>query len=394
MEARAETGTGVAWRLWALVPLVLLALCVALVVSQGDRVVGLVGGSPPPEDVFDVRRVQLRPGEIRVQVRNPQRDDLTIALVTVDDAIVPFTLDGPATLGRLRSSTVVVPYDWVEDEPLAVGITSSTGIQTTHEIAAAVETPLPSARGFLGYASIGALVGIVPVALGLLWLPTLRRIGAQWLAAFMALTAGLLTFLGVEALAEALELQGAVPPALGGPGLVLLGLAASALGMTFLSTRLSAGRVGATGLALALLVAIGIGVHNLGEGLAIGTSFATGELQLGAFLVIGFMVHNVTEGLGIAAPATRARVRAWHLAALALIAGAPAIFGTWIGGYASSDVLSPLFFAIAAGAALQVVVEVGRYVARTAPGGLRSGWAMGGYLAGIAAMWATGFLAG
>jgi zinc transporter ZupT len=394
MEARAETGTGVAWRLWALVPLVLLALCVALVFSQGDRVVGLVGGSPPPEDVFDVRRVQLRPGEIRVQVRNPQRDDLTIALVTVDDAIVPFTLDGPATLGRLRSSTVVVPYDWVEDEPLAVGITSSTGIQTTHEIAAAVETPLPSARGFLGYASIGALVGIVPVALGLLWLPTLRRIGAQWLAAFMALTAGLLTFLGVEALAEALELQGAVPPALGGPGLVLLGLAASALGMTFLSTRLSAGRVGATGLALALLVAIGIGVHNLGEGLAIGTSFATGELQLGAFLVIGFMVHNVTEGLGIAAPATRARVRAWHLAALALIAGAPAIFGTWIGGYASSDVLSPLFFAIAAGAALQVVVEVGRYVARTAPGGLRSGWAMGGYLAGIAAMWATGFLAG
>ena len=394
MEARAETGAGVAWRLWALVPIVLLALCVALVVSQGDRVVRLVGGSPPPEDVFDVRRVQLRPGEIKAQVRNPQRDDLTIALVTVDDAIVPFTLEGPATLGRLRSSTVVVPYDWVEDEPLAIGITSSTGIQTTHEIAAAVETPVPSARGFLGYATIGALVGIVPVALGLLWLPTLRRVGAHWLAALMALTAGLLTFLGVEALAEALELQASVPEAIGGPGLVLLGLAASALGMTFLSTRLSAGRAGVTGLALALLVAIGIGVHNLGEGLAIGTSFATGELQLGAFLVIGFMVHNVTEGLGIAAPATRARVRVWHLVALALIAGAPAIFGTWIGGYASSDVLSPLFFAIAAGAALQVVVEVGRYVARTAPGGLRSGWAMGGYLAGIAAMWATGFLAG
>ena len=394
MEARAETGAGVAWRLWALVPIVLLALCVALVVSQGDRVVRLVGGSPPPEDVFDVRRVQLRPGEIKAQVRNPQRDDLTIALVTVDDAIVPFTLEGPATLGRLRSSTVVVPYDWVEDEPLAIGITSSTGIQTTHEIAAAVETPVPTARGFLGYATIGALVGLVPVALGLLWLPTLRRVGAHWLAAFMALTAGLLTFLGVEALAEALELQASVPEAIGGPGLVLLGLAASALGMTFLSTRLSAGRAGVTGLALALLVAIGIGVHNLGEGLAIGTSFATGELQLGAFLVIGFMVHNVTEGLGIAAPATRARVRVWHLVALALIAGAPAIFGTWIGGYASSDVLSPLFFAIAAGAALQVVVEVGRYVARTAPGGLRSGWAMGGYLAGIAAMWATGFLAG
>ena len=393
MEAGAARGT-IGWRAWALVPVVLLALCVALVVSQGDRLVELVGGKPPPADEFDVRRVELRPGEIRVQVRNPQRDDLTIAVVTVDDAIVPFTHDGPVTLGRLRSSTIVVPYEWVAGEPLAIGVTSSTGIQTTHEVAAAVETPVASARGFLGYAAIGLLVGVVPVALGLLWLPSLRRVGAHWLAAFMALTAGLLTFLGVEALAEALELQASIPAALGGSGLVLLGLAASALGMTLLSMRLSRGGVGATGLALALLVAIGIGVHNLGEGLAIGTSFATGELQLGAFLVVGFMVHNVTEGLGIAAPATRARVTVWQLAALALIAGIPAILGAWLGGYASNDVLSPLFFAIAAGAALQVVVEVGRYVARTAPGGLRSGWAMGGFVAGIAAMWATGLLAG
>ena len=384
----------VGWRLWALVPIVLLGLAVAVVVSQGDRVVDLVGGNPPPADELDIRRVELRPGEIRIQVRNPQRDDVTIASVTVDDAIVPFALDGPATLGRLRSSTIVVPYEWVEGEPLAIGVTSSTGIQTTHELAAAVETPVASTRSFLGYAGIGLLVGVVPVALGLMWLPSLRRAGAHWLAAFMALTAGLLTFLGVEALAEALQLQAAVPAALGGPGLVLLGLMASALGMTYLSTRLSRGRVGATGLALALLVAIGIGVHNLGEGLAIGTSFATGELQLGAFLVVGFMVHNVTEGLGIAAPATRARVTLGQLAGLALIAGAPAILGTWVGGYASNDVLTPLFFAVAAGAALQVVVEVVRYVARTAPGGLRSGWAMGGYVAGIAAMWATGVLAG
>jgi zinc transporter ZupT len=164
--------------------------------------------------------------------------------------------------------------------------------------------------------------------------------------------------------------------------------------MTLLSARLARGRTGVTGLALAFLVAIGIGVHNLGEGLAIGTSFATGELQLGAFLVIGFMVHNLTEGLGIAAPASGSRVTLWQLAALALVAGAPAILGTWLGGYAANDVLAALFFGIAAGAALQVVVEVARYVARTAPGGLRSGWVIGGYLAGIAAMWVTGLLIG
>ena len=394
MEAGSAVGGSVGWRLWAFVPVVLLALAVAVVIAQGDRVVDLLGGTPPPADEFDVRRVELREGEIRVQVRNPQRDDLTIASVTVDDAIVPFTLDGPATLGRLRSSTVVVPYDWVEDEPLAVGITSSTGIETVEEIPAAVLTPQPSARGFLGYGLIGLLVGVVPVAFGLLWLPSLRRADPRWLAGFMALTAGLLTFLGVEALAEALELQAALPSALGGPGLVLLGVALSALGMTFLATRLSRGRTGVTGLALALLVAIGIGVHNLGEGLAIGTSFSTGELQLGAFLVIGFMVHNVTEGLGIAAPASGGRVTIAQLVGLALIAGAPAILGAWLGGYAANDVLAALFFGIAAGAALQVVVEVGRYVARTAPGGLRSGVVIGGFLAGLAAMWATGLLIG
>ncbi len=138
MEAgTAASGGSLGWRLWALVPLVLLALAVALVVSLGDRVVDLVGGSPPPADEFDVRRVEFREGEIRIQVRNPQRDDLTIASVTVDDAIVPFTLDGPATLERLRSSTIVIPYAWVEDDPIAVGVTSSTGIETVEEIPAA-----------------------------------------------------------------------------------------------------------------------------------------------------------------------------------------------------------------------------------------------------------------
>jgi zinc transporter ZupT len=209
----------------------------------------------------------------------------------------------------------------------------------------------------------------------------------------MALTAGLLAFLGLEALAEAFALQAALPSALGGSGLVLLGVALSFLGMTLLAGRLAGGGA-ATGLALAVLVAIGIGVHNLGEGLAIGASFAIGELQLGTFLIVGFMIHNVTEGLGIAAPVAKSRVTLMALAALALVAGAPAILGAWIGGYTSSDVLGVLFFAIAAGAAFQVVVEVGRYVARQAPGGLRSGYAIGGFLAGIVAMYLTGIFAG
>ena len=395
MEARTASLDGrVGWRLWAVVPVLLLALAVGAVVTSGSSLVDLVGTNPPPADEFDIRRVEFGPGEIRIVVRNPQPDELTIANVNVDDAIVPFTVEGPTTLGRLRSSTIVVSYDWVPDDPISVGVTSSTGIQTVKEIPAAVETPEPSARGFLGYALIGALVGIVPVALGLLWLPALRQASAAWLSAFMAFTAGLLAFLGLEALSEAFALQALLPEALGGSGLVLLGVALSFLGMTALAGRLSGGGGTATGLALALLVAVGIGVHNFGEGLAIGASFAVGELQLGTFLIVGFMIHNVTEGLGIATPASRSRVTLPILAGLALVAGAPTILGAWLGGYTSSDVLAALFFGIAAGAAFQVVVEVGRYVARNAPGGLRSGYAIVGFLAGVVVMYATGILAG
>jgi ZIP family zinc transporter len=394
VEAGSAAARGrTSWRVWAVVPVLLLALAVGAVVSSGSSLVDLVGTNPPPADEFDIRRVEFSPGEIRITVRNPQPDDLTIANVNVDDAVAPFTVDGPTTLGRLRSSTIVVPYNWVEEDPITVGVTSSTGIQTVEEIPAAIETPEPSVDSFFGYALIGALVGIVPVALGLLWLPALRQASPEWLAAFMALTAGLLTFLGVEALAEAFELQAALPSSLGGSGLVLLGVALSFLGMTALSGRLSGGTT-AKGVVLALLVAIGIGVHNLGEGLAIGASFAIGELQLGTFLIVGFMIHNVTEGLGIAAPVAKTRTTILTLAALALVAGAPTILGAWIGGYSTSDVLPPLFFAIAAGAAFQVVVEVGRYVARQAPGGLRSGYAIVGFLAGVAAMYVTGILAG
>jgi zinc transporter ZupT len=167
--------------------------------------------------------------------------------------------------------------------------------------------------------------------------------------------------------------------------------------MTFLAHRTSARTGTLTGVALAGLVAVGIGLHNLGEGLAIGTSFAFGQLSLGTFLIVGFMVHNITEGLGIAAPMADSDARAQpsvaRLATLALIAGAPAILGAWLGGYASNDVLAVVFFGAAAGAALEVVVEVGRFIARR-PGGLRSGYAVGGFLAGIAVMYVTGLLAG
>src|SRR5262245_1592404 len=174
MEARAATGHRRGWQLWALLPILLLVGTVSLFAAAGGSITDLVGANPPPRDELDIRRVSFEPGKIEIRVTNPQRDAITIGTVTVADAIVPYTVDGPTTIERLRSSTIVVPYDWIKDEPISVGVTSSTGIEVTKDIAAAVETPGVDSHSIFGYALIGFLVGIVPIALGLMWLPALR----------------------------------------------------------------------------------------------------------------------------------------------------------------------------------------------------------------------------
>ena len=301
MVAKAEPAPGAGWRLWALLPVLLLALLVGLFVWTGDSIVDLVGRNPPPADEFDIRRVEFQPGEIRVLVRNPQEQELTIASVTVDDAIVPYSLDGPRTLERLRSSTVVIPYDWVPDEPISVGVTSSTGSRRPRRYLPRWRRRSPrraasSATGSSASSSAWCRSPSASPCCLRSGVPT--RVGSprSWRLPRASLA------LAVEALSEAFAAQAALPEPIGGAGLVLLGVASSYLLMTFLARRLG-GSTGATGLALAALVAIGIGVHNLGEGLAIGASFAIGELTLGSFLIVRFMIHNITEGLGIAAPA-------------------------------------------------------------------------------------------
>ena len=208
---------GVRWRLWALVPSRARRRGLALR-REGGSLLDLVGQNPPPRDEFDIRRVEFQPGEIRIRVTNPQRDDLTIAAVTVDDAIVPYTVDGSATLGRLRSARSSSRTTGSKDDPISVGVTSSTGIQTTQgdrgrgRDAGAPRRELPRLRAHR------APGRHPPGRARAAWLPSLRRASREWLAAFMALTAGLLTFLALEALSEALDLQAALPSGLGGVG--------------------------------------------------------------------------------------------------------------------------------------------------------------------------------
>jgi len=115
-----------------------------------------------------------------------------------------------------------------------------------------------------------------------------------------------------------------------------------------------------SGRRLALLIATGIGLHNFGEGLAIGQSAAAGELSLALVLIIGFGLHNATEGFGIAAPmANEGDPPSWaFLALLGLIGGGPTFIGTVVGQAWVSPALATLFFAVAGGSILYVVIQL------------------------------------
>ena len=118
-----------------------------------------------------------------------------------------------------------------------------------------------------------------------------------------------------------------------------------------------------------MLIAIGIGLHNLGEGVAIGSAYTAGALALGAFLVIGFALHNTTEGLAIVAPIAHERMTVGRLALLGLVAGAPAVLGAWIGAAAFNRSIAAFLFGFGAGAIVQVDRAARAVGARRAAGG-------------------------
>ena len=385
------TARAPAWLL-GLVPLALIAVFIgAFALLDAPGITERLG---PPAEELAVERTVLEPGRIELTVRNEGPDAVRLAQVFVNDAFVDFTVDD-STVGRLRTQKVGITYPWVEGEAYEVGLLSSTGGVVAHEIAVAVETPDPS--GFIGLmALLGLYVGVIPVALGMLWLPWLRRIPEIWMRVLMALTVGLLAFLAIDAGLEGIEVAGEGAAAFGGSALVALGALIAFLGLSWVGDwmnrrRERAREAGAAGAQLALLVAVGIGLHNLGEGLAIGSAYAAGALALGASLVIGFALHNTTEGLAIVAPVAGRPLPLRRLIGLGLVAGAPAILGAWIGAAAYQPALVALLLGFGVGAVVQVIVQLAPTV-RDRAGRLLHPHAIGGLLAGVVLMYATGLL--
>ena len=385
--------------LLAVIPLVLLGAALWLFV-QFDPLRTLIGDTPPIEELT-IERAVLRPEGIVLHVINGGPDPVTIAQALVDEAYWSFTMEPASqTLPRLSRAEVRIPYPWVEGELHEVRRISSTGVTFDHTIEVATMTPQADAYHWFIFALIGFFVGIVPVGLGLMWFPLLKQLSSTGLHFILALTIGLLIFLLVDTVLEGLEVAATTPDVFRAVPLIFFAGMLSFLALLAVGGRrsvqdrsTSAGRYW-----IATSIAIGIGLHNLGEGMAIGSATVLGEAALGSFLVIGFAIHNITEGVAIGAPMATDQPTVRRLFGLALLAGSPAILGVWIGGFSYVPLLAVVFLAIGAGAILQVIYEVGRLlIAGEADeeGALRGAvsWTnIGGFTTGLAIMYATALL--
>lgn len=387
---RMRTSSWPQWLL-GLIPLLLLIAIIGGFLLL-DPLAFFTGRFPPLEQLSIQQVTFPDEGLVRLEVINGGPDPVNVVQVLVDEAYWQHEIRPARRLDRLQTATIDIPYPWVNGEPLGITLLTETGLTFEHEVEVATISPQTQAQDLLAYALLGIYVGVVPVALGMMWYPFMRRIDRKWMNAILALTVGLLLFLFVDTLLEALEMAEGVPGVFQGVPLVILGTLLS-LGILLVVGQYR-GLDSPKG--IATLIALGIGLHNLGEGLAIGAAFATGAATLGSFLVIGFTLHNITEGVGIAAPLLKGpRPSLLMFGGLALLAGAPAILGTWFGSLAYSPVLAALFLSLGAGAILQVIWEVGKLLWRDAAQQERPAlsWLnFAGLTAGVVIMYLTAFL--
>jgi zinc transporter, ZIP family len=375
--------------IWVLAPLALLLAALWWLVA-GNLLANFSNGAPPVESLT-VERTILDQSGLRLLVRGGGSEAMKIAQVQVDAAYWRFSQEPAGPIERGSAVWVAVPFPWVLGEAHKVTFVTNTGATFEHDIPVAVETPQVTSLNFASQAMLGVFVGIVPIVIGLMFYPALRGAGPAMMNFLLAMTIGLLVFLLIDTIEDALEFASRSAAIFQGPMMVILAAAASFILLLGISRRQGQ----PSGLALATYIAIGIGLHNLGEGLAIGAAFAAGAAGLGTFLVMGFTLHNITEGIGIAAPMLRMKPSLSSFAFLALVAGGPAVIGMWAGSLAYAPQWSALALAIGAGAILQVIVEVGAFLARSSEAPLKrlmTSPVLLGTATGLALMYVTAML--
>ena len=346
----------------AIAPIVLLIIMIAFLLGPASSF--LQFGVVLPE--VSIEKIEFIENEIQATVRNTGPIDVDVVLADVNDRIQPAAIEPDTSLKRFETALVRIPFDWNEGQPYEIGVTISDGTRFAKGIDAAFLTLEPNVDLFVFLGMIGFLIGVVPIMIGLLWYPFIKKLGKNTFNFFLAFTMGLLVFLGIDAVIEATEIsENHLSSIFNGELLIATVVILSFLALYGIGTQLTKKTEFSKlsqGLAISLMIAIGIGFHNLGEGLAVGAAIALGEVALSTFLIIGFATHNTTEGLAIAAPLTKSKAKIFKMIGLGLIAGVPAIFGCWVGGFSFSPLFTLIFLAIGAGAIFQVVLSIFQYM--------------------------------
>ena len=440
----------------AFVPIVVLAgMIIFLLSPYGQSLINT--GIPLPQ--VTIEKVEFHDNQILVSIRNTGPLEVVVSQADVNDRIQSAAIEPSSMIPRLAEAKVMIPFPWIPGTPYEIGITTSDGTRFSKSVEAAALAPSPDANQALLFTSLGVYVGVIPVMIGLMWYPYIRRISIGKYSFFLSLTAGLLVFLGIDALLEVNEIVNQnLAAVFNGQALSVLVTISSFIVLLYASERLtqraiekavlnknnhslassssaeelgkseksSTGRQGGEiynksaktssstqevqiqlqryqqllkPLTISMMIAIGIGLHNFGEGLAIGAAMLLGEVALSTFLIVGFTLHNTTEGLAIVAPIAKIersrRMMIRRLVMMGLIAGVPTIAGTWIGGFLYSPIAAVIFLSVGAGAIFQVVYSLVSWISHHQKSGQSSslsGHVIGGFITGLLIMYLTGLL--
>ncbi len=375
-----------------IIPFLFLIVLIAFIFGPGSDLLDL--GIPLPE--ITMEKIDFIDSEILVTVRNTGPIPVEVVMADINDRIQPAAVEPDRFLERYDTALVRIPFEWNEAEPYRIGITIEDGTRFEKEVEAAAPALEPGLEMMGFFAIIGTYVGIIPVMIGLLWLPFIKRISKQKYHFFLALTAGLLLFLAIDSIEEALDvseenLAGSFNGVLLVATVVVLSFLALYYSGEKLVKRTNSSRM-AKPVAVALMISVGIGLHNFGEGLAIGAAVGLGSIAFSTFLIVGFAIHNTTEGIAIAAPMSRGKTMIGKLVGLGLIAGSPAIFGAWIGGFAYSPFTSVIFLAVGAGAIFQVIITILKWIREEGDKNLSSASVASGFAIGMLVMYLTSIL--